>query len=67
SREPYVAHYEMHDVHGIANVEKKVPLDWITEDGTYVTDEFINYVKPLVIGMIEPHFAAGLPKHLKIK
>ena len=66
SREPYVAHYELHDVHGIANVEKKVPLDWITPDGTYVTDQFVNYVKPLVIGMIEPHFAAGLPKHLKI-
>ncbi len=66
SREPYVAHYELHDVHGIANVEKKVPLDWITPDGTYVTEQFVNYVKPLVIGMIEPHFAAGLPKHLKI-
>ncbi len=66
SREPYVAHYELHDVHGIANVEKKVPLDWITPDGTYVTEDFIRYVKPLVIGTISPYFAAGLPKHLKI-
>ena len=66
SREPYVSHYELHDVHGIANVEKKVPLDWITPDGTYVTDEFVNYVKPLVIGIISPYYAAGLPKHLKI-
>ena len=67
SREPYVAHYELHDVHGIANVEKKVPLDWITPDGTYVTNEFINYVKPLVIGTLSPYYAAGLPKHLKIR
>ena len=65
-REPYVAHYELQDVHGVANLEKKVPLDWITPDGTYVTDEFVNYVKPLVIGIISPYYAAGLPKHLKI-
>ena len=67
SREPYVSHYELHDVHGIANVEKKVPREWITEDGTYVTKEFVNYVKPLVIGIISPYYAAGLPKHLKLK
>ena len=66
-REPYVAHYELHDVHGIANVEKKVPWEWITEDGTYVTNEFVNYVKPLVIGAISPYYAAGLPKHLTLQ
>ena len=66
-REPYVAHYELHDVHGIANVEKKVPLDWITPDGAYVTDEFVEYVKPLVIGNLSPYYAAGLPKHLKLR
>ena len=66
-REPYVAHYELHDVHGIANVEKKVPREWITEDGTYVTEEFVNYVKPLVIGAISPYYAAGLPKHLTLQ
>ena len=67
SREPYVAHYELHDVHGIANVEKKVPREWITPDGTYVTKEFIDYVKPLVIGTLSPYYAAGLPKHLKLR
>jgi len=67
SREPYVSHYELHDVHGIANVEKKVPLDWITPDGTYVTEEFLNYVKPLVIGTLSPYYAAGIPKHMKYR
>ena len=67
SREPYVSRYELHDVHGIANVEKTVPRDWITPDGTYVTREFIDYVKPLVNGIISSYYAAGLPKHLKLK
>ena len=50
-----------------ANTERKVPLDWITPDGTYVTKEFVDYVKPLVIGIISPYYAAGLPKHLKLR
>ena len=31
----------------VANYEKKVPLEWITRDGNYVTNEFINYVLPV--------------------
>lgn len=34
----------------VANYEKKVPLEWITRDGNYVTNEFINYVLPLIQG-----------------
>ena len=46
---------------------KTVPREWITPDGTYVTKEFVDYVKPLVIGIISPYYASGLPKHLKLK
>ena len=37
-------------------------------DEETITDpqEFIDYVKPLVIGIINPHYAGGLPKHMKI-
>ncbi|MBR0373881.1 MAG: 6-phosphofructokinase [Mogibacterium sp.] len=67
SREPYVCDYQSADVHEIANVEKKLPLHWITRDGTYVSREFINYVKPLVIGTITPYYAGGIPKHMSLK
>lgn len=66
SRAPYISNFEAHDVHDIANLEKKVPLSWITEDGNHVTQDFLDYVKPLVLGSLSPYYAAGLPKHLKL-
>ena len=64
SREPYIETYGMFDIHEVANVEKKVPLSWITEDGTYVSDEFLNYARPFIIGRVAPYSAGGLPVHL---
>ncbi len=66
-REPYIVSYEATDIDKIANVEKKMPLEWITKDGTYVTEDFIRYVKPLVIGSLTPYYAGGLPKHMSLK
>ena len=63
-RTPYVADYGIHDIHDIANVEKKVPLDWIINDGTYVSDEFREYAHPLVLGSLSKYTAGGVPKHL---
>ena len=64
SREPYVESYDMFDIHDIANVERKVPLNWITNDGTYVSDEYLKYARPFIIGSVQPYTAGGLPIHL---
>ena len=64
SREPYVESYSMFDIHEVANVERKVPLDWITNDGTYVSDEYLRYARPFIIGRVAPYTAGGLPVHL---
>ena len=32
----------------VANSERHFPADWITEDGTDVTDDFIKYARPLI-------------------
>ena len=47
SDDPYLCVTDLYDVHKIANVEKKVPREWINEAGDYVTPEFVNYVRPL--------------------
>ena len=39
SSDPYICTTDLYDVDKIANVEKKVPLEWITEDGTYVSQD----------------------------
>lgn len=66
SREPYLAAYKLADIKNIANVERKVPRDWINADGTDVTQDYINYARPLIIGSLTPYFAGGLPKHMTI-
>lgn len=66
SEDPYICVTNSQDVHKIANIEKKVPLEWITEDGTYVSDELVHYIRPLIQMEIFPTFVDGLPRHLKL-
>jgi len=61
---PYEIEYEVADVNKIANVVKKVPDNYINDEGNYVTEEFIKYVKPLVEGEIIPEYENGVPKFL---
>lgn len=44
----YRATIGMADLDQIANVEKRLPADFITDDGNFVTDAFIDYALPLV-------------------
>ena len=64
SDDPYQCGTEVKDVHKIANDEKLVPREWVTEDGTYVTGEFISYVRPLIQGDVSPVMVDGIPPHL---
>ena len=67
SEDPYMCITEPADVHFIANVEKKVPREWINEDGTYVTPELVHYIRPLIQAEIAPLWVDGLPRHLKLE
>lgn len=64
SDDPYQAGTEVKDVHKIANDERTVPREWISKDGTYVTNEFITYVRPLIQGDVGPIMVDGIPRHL---
>ncbi|MBQ6057054.1 MAG: 6-phosphofructokinase [Treponema sp.] len=65
SDDPYMCITETHDVHDIANVEKKVPLEWITEDD-YVTNDLLHYIRPLIQAELSPIMVDGLPRHLNV-
>lgn len=66
SQEPYICVTDVSDVRKIANVEKKVPLEWINADGNGVTDDFINYVRPLIQGELSPFIVNGIPSYLTL-
>lgn len=67
SDDPYICVTDIYDVHKIANIEKKVPREWINEAGDYVTEEFISYIRPLIQAELTPIMADGLPRHLYCK
>lgn len=66
SDDPYICVTDIYDVHKIANIEKKVPLEWITEDGTYVKQELLNYIRPLIQAELTPIMSDGMPSHLNL-
>lgn len=52
----------LEDVNAICNEEKTVPADWITADGSDVTQDFLDYTAPLIQGTVEiPLGTDGLP------
>ena len=50
-----------------ANMERKVPREWINEAGHNVTQDFINYVLPLIQGENKLRKENGLPRFANLK
>ena len=61
---PYTCKASVYDIHDIANIEKKVPTEWIDTKKKQMKQEFIKYAKPLIQGELQPIYKDGLPVHL---
>lgn len=57
----YRVDYVTEDVNAICNQEKTVPAEWITEGGSDVAGEFIDYARPLILGEVKIPVKDGLP------
>ncbi|MCI8417343.1 MAG: 6-phosphofructokinase [Lachnospiraceae bacterium] len=66
-RAPYQVSYGIYDIHAIANVERPVPAEWITEDGCDINEGYEAYARPLIMGELQPIMVNGLPRHLVLK
>jgi ATP-dependent phosphofructokinase / diphosphate-dependent phosphofructokinase len=67
SSRPYkwaLGHVPLADV---ANQEKKLPREYITEDGFGITPACRRYLEPLVAGEAYPPYRDGLPHYVRIK
>jgi 6-phosphofructokinase 1 len=51
----------------VANVEKKVPRHFITEDGFAITAACRRYLEPLIAGEAPPPYRDGLPDYVHIR
>jgi 6-phosphofructokinase len=63
----YKCNVKLIDLMDVANAEKKVPLEWIINDGTGISDEYIKYALPLIQGESRPPIENGLPRFAKLK
>ncbi len=62
--DPYQCGTSAYDIHAIANVERAVPDEWITEDGCGLNEGYEKYARPLIMGELQPLFINGTPRHL---
>ena len=64
---PYKIKYEVFDdIHKIANIEKKIPLEWIDVDNNYVKKELVDYLRPLIQGEVKQIYKGGIPQHISL-
>ena len=62
--EPYRMECRLVDVNEVCNQEKKVPLEWITGNGSDVGQAFLDYARPLIKGEPKRPMEDGIPKYL---
>ena len=67
SNSPYQVAYEGVDIEKVANLEKKIPQEWINEAGNGVTKELIDYLAPLIEGELTCDFKDGIPFYVMLK
>ncbi|MDD4077517.1 MAG: 6-phosphofructokinase [Bacilli bacterium] len=63
----YRIDYRLVDLSVTANAEKKIPLDWINNDNSGLSADFMKYALPLIQGEIEYPTEDGLPRFARLK
>ncbi|MBQ7164933.1 MAG: 6-phosphofructokinase [Clostridia bacterium] len=63
----YEIEYKLLPLELAANTEKQVPKEWITADGTGLTQDFVDYALPLIQGDAKAPLVDGLPRFAKLK
>ena len=67
SNEPYSWTIDKAPLDQVANVEKMMPRDYITEDGFGITESCRQYLQPLIQGEDYPPYQNGLPRYVQLK
>ncbi|OGT51262.1 MAG: 6-phosphofructokinase [Gammaproteobacteria bacterium RIFCSPHIGHO2_12_FULL_42_13] len=67
SSTPYRWHVGTANLAEVANVEAKMPRDFITENGFGITQKCRDHMLPLIQGEAYPTYDNGLPRYAKLK
>ena len=63
----YKCNYVLMPLELAANTEKTVPLDWIVNEGTGISEEYVKYALPLIQGDAKAPLEDGLPRFANLK
>ena len=63
----YKIEFDLIDLEDVANLEKKVPMEWINEAGNDVNRELINYIRPLILGEVRIKMENGVARYSRLK
>ena len=61
--DPYQVEIELADLSKIANFEKKVPMEWINEEGNDIKDDLLTYLKTQNQRKVQIPYENGVPRH----
>jgi ATP-dependent phosphofructokinase / diphosphate-dependent phosphofructokinase len=67
SSKPYRWTVGVADLKDVANAEKMMPRDYITDDGFHITAKCRDYLAPLIVGEDYPPYRAGLPVYARLR
>jgi 6-phosphofructokinase 1 len=66
SNDPYIFECACKDVTQIANLESRIPVDWINADHNDITKELYDYLYPLIQGEVNVSYKDGIPHYVDI-
>ncbi|RFA31449.1 6-phosphofructokinase [Alkalilimnicola ehrlichii] len=67
SDEPYRWEIGVADLGDVANIERKLPAEYIRPDGMGITEACRRYLQPLIQGEDYPPYRNGLPEYVRLE
>ena len=64
STNPYTIECDYKDVSEIANLEQKIPVNWINKAHNDITQELYDYLYPLIQGEVYVEYKDGIPSYI---
>lgn len=66
SNQPYVVECDFKDVSEIANLEQRIPVEWINKEHNDITQKLYDYLYPLIQGEVHLQYENGIPQYINI-
>ena len=61
-----MVHFTSVPLEEVANKEKKLPKEWISENGHSLKEECLSYLRPLILGECSAEYEDGLPAYIRL-